>query len=186
MAGKVTRTKGLRPEYVVALIGMLGGVAGAVITNWDRLSSKVVSAEYSGYQPTGNFETEMRYFLEVSGARAQAENSNKEMLAAMKSQFIQNNDIPQEDVDKFISVLSKSMYDFDESVRDMLPIWQKYFTIEQIQELNKFYSTPNMQNLVRVQPAITRESMQILVQKSFAKSEKMIAELEKEMAEDTE
>ena len=64
-----------KTEIVIAVIGLIGVIATGVLSNWEKIFAKgeVLTATYEGYSPTGNFETEFRYFFEVSGNRAMSE-----------------------------------------------------------------------------------------------------------------
>ena len=47
---------------------------------------------------------------------------------------------------------------FDSLVETFMPIYVKYYTLAEIQELNKFYSTDIMQQLVKTQPLIMQDA----------------------------
>jgi hypothetical protein len=178
MAKTQTSSGKLRSEYVVAVIGLLGVILTGVLSNWDKLTKNVVSSEYSGYRPTGDFETEMRYFLDVNGTRAQVQQLNDQLLGAMQEQIKKEDPDDQEEAANMFGIIKKNGMSVDETIDMMLPIWKKYLTIDQIQQLNKFYSTPDMQNMVRVQPAIIKETMPLLVAKMQEHQKKMMEEFE--------
>jgi len=71
-------------EIIIAILGLVGVLATAVISNWDKMfpNRGTVAARYEGYRPTGNFETELRYNLEVTGARKSFEGIPK-LVATM-------------------------------------------------------------------------------------------------------
>ena len=60
-----------RGEIIIAIIGLVGVLVTGILSNWDKVFPKqnLVQATYSGYRPTGNFETELRYYFDVSGTR---------------------------------------------------------------------------------------------------------------------
>jgi hypothetical protein len=72
---------------------------------------------------------------------------------------------------EFIRTLSPS---YDEIVNQFIPIWEKHFTLSQVQELNKFYSTSQMQALVNQQPAIMTEIQPILAKTMHDMQEKFM------------
>ena len=63
---------------------------------------------------------------------------------------------------------------FHEMVREMIPIMTKYLSLDQIQELNKFYSTPTMRHMTKALPKAMSE-MQPLTLKYVQKSQERIA-----------
>ena len=152
-------------EITIALIGLLGVLATAVISNWDKLFSNrgVVSANYQGYRPTGNIETEIRYFYEITGGRKDYVDTQKQMINAMFDNLIAKN---PKDAEQIISERDKALaiiqsIKFDEMLELAIPIYTKYFTIEEIQELNKFYSTELMQKLASKDPLITQDFLAV-------------------------
>jgi hypothetical protein len=60
-----------RTDVIVAIIGLVGVLATAVFSNWSKLfpDQGVVTASYSGYKPTNDFETDFRYYVDVSSLR---------------------------------------------------------------------------------------------------------------------
>jgi len=51
----------------------------------------------------------------------------------------------------------------EDVIKEFLPVYQKHFTLSEIQELNKFYSTDIMQGLVAKLPLITQDAAPIQV-----------------------
>ncbi len=45
----------------------------------------LIQAKVSGYRPTENFETELRYYFEVSGTRSAMVNMQTQLLASLKA-----------------------------------------------------------------------------------------------------
>jgi len=150
-------------EITIAIIGLVGVLATALFSNWDKLFQErgVVTARYEGYRPTGNLETELRYFLEISGARKFYESSPRQSISAVIAQdpkLAQDPQAAKELSEKF----ERLMVPFDEWVKAIVPIYTKYFSITDLQSLNKFYSTEAMQNLVNKQPMLQEEIMPII------------------------
>ncbi|MCX7848563.1 MAG: DUF2059 domain-containing protein [bacterium] len=61
----------------------------------------------------------------------------------------------------------------DEMVREVIPVYEKYLTVEDLRALLAFYRTPVGQKLVRIQPQLTKDAM--IVMKAYA--ERRIAAL---------
>ncbi len=53
----------------------------------------------------------------------------------------------------------KSKMNIDSLINDLVPVYQKYYTKEDIQGLIKFYGTPLGQKLIKTMPDIAKDSM---------------------------
>ncbi len=141
----------------LALIPMIGGISIALIGNWDKIFHTTVTASYDGYHTSGDFDTEMRYFLEITGQRAAYDQNVRLGFDVMMNQINQAGGVPPDKLAKIREIALKSVPPYDEIVTQLIPIWRSHFSLDQIQELNKFYSTPLMRKLVAEQPAIGKE-----------------------------
>jgi len=131
-------------------VGLLTAIAAGVLTNWDKIfhKDKVVTGKVvGGYAPTGDFETEVRYYLEVSGMRANIAEMQKMTLAAEEKRLIEESPEDGAQIQAIIDIAEECMAPLEEFVKVLIPIWVKYLTLEQVQELNKFYSTEAMQRV---------------------------------------
>ena len=52
---------------------------------------------------------------------------------------------------------------FDETVAAEVPIYAKYYTVAEIQELNRFYSTEIMQQYLKKEPLVQQETTRAIV-----------------------
>jgi hypothetical protein len=154
---EMERSKSRRTEITIAIIGLLGILATAVFSNWDKIFSKVIQESYTGYRPTDNFETELRYYFDVSGVRATAEIMQQQLISEYKMVLITESPESAEKIDAIMSTVLEESPTLDEVIKKYMPVYRKYFTIEEIQRLNKFYSTETMQNLVKKLPLLTQE-----------------------------
>jgi hypothetical protein len=152
-----------RPEITVAVIGLLGILATAFLSNWDKLFpvKDVVAATYSGYRPTGDFGTELRYFFDVSGTRQAIQSMQRQLLTNLKTDAISKAPEHADEINKVVAAVEREGISTDDVIRDMLPVYQKHFTLAEVQELNKFYSTEIMQDMVRKIPLITQDAAPI-------------------------
>ena len=55
----------------------------------------------------------------------------------------------------------KSEYNTDELVKELVPIYQKHLTKDEVQSLTDFYSTPAGQALLQKMPVVMQESMEV-------------------------
>jgi len=150
-------------EIVIAIIGLIGVLVTALLSNWDKLFPKknIVKAEYSGYRPTGRFETELRYYFEVSGTRATMESMQQQLIQNEKINLLSTNPEDAETINKTFDAVTKEAIRFEDVIRELLPVYQKHFTLSEIQELNKFYSTAVMQGMVTKMPLVTQDAAPI-------------------------
>ena len=152
-----------RSEIIIATIGLIGVLITAFLSNWDKLFPKdnVVTASYSaGYKPTGDFETEYRYFMEVSGARKSMEIVQQQLVNGVKTALISQG-ADAETIDRRLEDAKRDIPTFDEMLGKFMPLYQKYFTLAEIQELNKFYSTDIMRGYVQKMPLLAVEMGQL-------------------------
>jgi len=157
--------KSPRVEIIVAIIGLLGILVTAFLSNWDKVFPKqnIVQATYSGYRPTGNFETEFRYYFEVSGTRVMIESMQQQVIQNAKYNLISQYPGEAETINKIFEVAAKESPTLEDMMKDLMPVYQKHFSISEIQELNKFYSTDSMQSMVRKMPLLTHDAAPIQV-----------------------
>src|SRR5262245_15730527 len=138
---------------MVAIVGVFGTAIGAGVTgifsNWDKLTGKVVEAPVVGYKPTGNFETELRYYFDVSGARQSLEAMQHQILLQSKVDLLSKFPNDAAKTNLLVEWVEKELPKLDDVLRAILPVYQKHFTLTEIQELNKFYSTDVMQGMVK-------------------------------------
>ena len=152
----ITSTTGL---LITSGFTLIGAIAGAVFGNWDKIfnKNKMVTAKVEGYAPTGNFEVEARYYFEVSGMRAQITELQLQILNSQESQLVAQFPQDQQLIAELMDIAEQSLPPLEEFLKLLIPIWQKFLSIDQIQELNKFYSTKTMQQMRDKQPLITEE-----------------------------
>jgi Uncharacterized protein conserved in bacteria (DUF2059) len=148
---------------IIAIIGLVGVLFTAVASNWDKLFYHTVTATYTGYQPTGNIETEIRYLLEVNGTRAGLKEMQDGMIESAKAQLVAADPTHPEKTQKFLDFLRKNTPSYEDTLGILIPLWEKHFNLEEVQELNRFFSTPQMQQMVSAQPQVIREMNPILM-----------------------
>jgi uncharacterized protein len=75
-------------------------------------------------------------------------------------------------------------YPIDGVVDDIVPVYQKHLTKDDVEAMLAFYSTPTGQKLLREQPQITTESMQAISGRMQQSFEEMMHRLENRLNED--
>jgi hypothetical protein len=158
--------KSKKNEITIAIIGLIGILLTGVLSNWDKIfpDPEVIIVSFSGYRETGNFETELRYYFEVSGVRATMENMQQQLANSFKIELTAQYPENREEIDAVINVALKEAITLDEVIKKLLPVYRKHFTVQEIQELNRFYSTEIMQNMINKMPLLTQEMAPLQVE----------------------
>jgi hypothetical protein len=149
-------------EIAIAIIGLVGIMVTAGFSNWDKIFSpkNVIQSSYTGYAPTGDAQVELRYFSEITGMRGLVRGMQAEMLASSKVEIeTQFKDKP-EMAKELLKALDEEMeLQYDQILNIYIPIASKYFSVAELQDLNKFYSTPAMREMTRKGPLMNKEYM---------------------------
>ncbi len=153
------QSRSKKNEITIAVIGLLGVLVTALFSNWDKIfpNQNEVRANYSGYRSTGVFETELRYLFEVSGQRIMIENLQQQAVIALRNNLIIEHPENAKEINLIMDASLEEAPTVDDIIRKLLPIYRNYFTVEELQELNKFYSTEIMQNMIRKTPTLMQE-----------------------------
>jgi hypothetical protein len=114
-------------------------------------------------------EKDVRKLLELSGAAKLGVQVMDQMLTQMRRL---HPDVPPDFWDAF-----KKEANADELTNLVVPIYANHFTDDEIKELIKFYESPIGQKLVREQPPMMRESMQVGQQWGFQLGQKIAKRL---------
>ena len=144
-------------KTLIAALGLICASATTALVAPNITHANVVQVKYTGYKPTGVFETELRYFYEVSGVRSYLESMEKQLLEQFKKTLLSQYPDDTKLVNKVIDVLAEESLSLDDVIKAYMPVYKKYYTIEELQELNKFYSTDLMQSMVKKNPPIAQE-----------------------------
>lgn len=103
------------------------------------------------------YEEAMVKMLEVSKTMEAMEQIAPQITAVVKQQVGSTN-VP----DSFWQELEQNMVNmYDKILKAMLPVYQKYLTIEDIREITKFYETPVGKKLAAFNTKIAMEAMPI-------------------------
>ena len=166
-----------RSEILIAVVGLTGVLITGTLSNWDKLfpPPNVVKSTFSGYQPTGDPQIELRYFTEVTGMRDNIKQMQTGMLEHFRKQAEKELSYNPEMVAKVFKIIeTEAASQYDEVVNSYVPIASKYFSVAEIQELNKFYSTPVMRELLRKQPLMAKEFIPVAMESAQKSQERMM------------
>ena len=138
-------------KVLIAVIGVLGVIATAVFSNWDKFFDGIeeVRANYTGYQEIGVFDAEVRYLIEAAGIRLTYESMQKEIEDKFIEGLMTAHPDDEERINELLNTFAGEVMDSDALIAELLPVYRKLYTIEEVQELNRFYSTEVMQKHVK-------------------------------------
>jgi uncharacterized protein len=117
-------------------------------------------------------EQKIRELLEITDASAMATQGMQQMMGYFKTSFT---DVPDEFWD---GVMTEA--DADSLIELIIPIYAKYYTLEDLEQLIAFYQTPLGQKMLQVQGPIAQESMTAGTQWGEELGMKVMQQLEEE------
>lgn len=149
-------------EITVAVIGLIGVLATAIISNfskWFGPPQLAVAYQYKhGYKSSRDFDAAVRYLMDVSGTRRTLEAYLSTSLTQISEQGITEHPDQAQNINDVVKAARAESSGFIDLVIDrMLPIYHKYYTLDQIEELNRFYSTDVMQTMVANGPRVSED-----------------------------
>ena len=134
----------LREALIAGVFTVLAASVSALLSNWDELFSQTISVTYDR-QPTDDFGTETRYYLDISGIRESLEVTlDKSLDGSLKQMECSYLHFSQSD-----PLLWQEVYDAihgeritaDQIIASMVPVYEKHFSLSEMQELNRLYSS---------------------------------------------
>ncbi|MCW3466046.1 DUF2059 domain-containing protein [Chitinophaga nivalis] len=125
---------------------------------------------YGAFSQTTDKDRKIKTFLELTGAGKLGVQLSQHLIASFKGQFTA---VPAEFWEKATSNINA-----DELINLSIPIYAKYYTTEDIDELIRFYKTPVGQKAIQVTPLLMQESMEVGKVWGQQLAQKILKELE--------
>ena len=113
-----------------------------------------VSSSFAAGPVSHEKEIEIRRTLELTGVKKLMEQIKSQMIAQMRS------DMKEVLPDEFWTKIEKKM-DVSELIEKLIPLYDKYYSLEDLRALNKFYASDVGQRVIATAPKIMKESMAI-------------------------
>lgn len=110
----------------------------------------------SSTETNDDYKEILEKMFEVSGNEKAYQAAINQMFSMFKQQYTSVSEESWNALEEEFKNTS-----IDELVELFIPVYQKYFTIDDIKEIIKFYESPIGQKLAMNTPLITQESMQI-------------------------
>lgn len=114
------------------------------------------SISFAQSQEEDSYRETLQKMFEVAGSEETYKSVIKQMFSMFKQQY---SEVEQEVWVEFEKEFLKSS--IDELTEMLMPVYQKYLTIEDLEAIIVFYETPAGKKFARYTPVITQESMQI-------------------------
>lgn len=122
---------------------------------------------------TMHIREQMRNMMELMSkqSREMAQNTLKKKLP----------ELTQKDLDRLndLNDLIFKQFDFDAMIGDIVPVYERHLTREDVAAMEAFYETPTGQKFLREQPAMTAEAMQAVRPRIEETMNRMIDQAEK-------
>ncbi|MEH2233471.1 MAG: DUF2059 domain-containing protein [Nostoc sp.] len=114
----------------------------------------------------------IKKLFEITGVKDISRQIITQLLNDLKSDYPQ---VPQKVWDNFAAEFKS-----DEIVNEIVPIYNKYFTNEEIKQLIRFYQTPLGQKTITVLPQLYQESYEVGKRYGIAAAQRALKKLEAE------
>ncbi|WP_193196871.1 DUF2059 domain-containing protein [Nostoc sp. MG11] len=114
----------------------------------------------------------IRQLLKITGSENLSRQIMLQLVDTLKPQYPQ---VPQKAWDTFLAELKPN-----ELMNELIPVYAKYFTNEEIKQMIAFYETPLGKKTISVLPQISQESAEIGQKYGIAAAKRALQKLEAE------
>jgi hypothetical protein len=148
-------------------------VAGLMPTLADDTTASAPEAAAASSAPIDPAkEIEIRKMIQVSGVKTTMKTVMERMFDAFKAQ---NSALPAE----FWTRLDSEM-NMDDFIEKLIPIYAKYYSLDDLKAVNAFYASPAGQHMIQVQSQVGAEAMQVGQAWGRIEAMKVVDEIQKE------
>lgn len=139
-----------------ALLILFALLMGGVVRAQEASSTPASKEEVEKLFATMHIREQMHDTMQVvsTQSREMAQNTLKKKLP----------ELSQKDLDRLNELTDRiwKQMDVDSIIDEMVPIYQRHLTKDDVSAMEAFYETPTGQKLLREQPAMTAEAMQAM------------------------
>jgi uncharacterized protein len=140
----------------IAALALAIGLACGVTLAQDTKDAPATKEDVEKLFATMHIREQMHGMMETMSkqSRQMAQESLKKRFPSLT----------QKDLDRLNQMTDRiwSQMDFDGMIDDMVPVYQRHLTKEDVSAMEAFYETPTGQKLLREQPVMTAEAMQAM------------------------
>lgn len=119
-------------------------------------------------------KAEINKMLELTGMNKLMDQMVDQMIASFQTNTA-TQEIPKEFWDKF-----RAKVKVNDLIEEMIPLYDKHYSLEDLKAVNAFYSTPTGQRLLQSMPVVMQESMAIGQAWGAKLGQQVIEEIKKE------
>ena len=117
-------------------------------------------------------EAEIRKMIEETGTVKAMDQIKGRMITMLKAQ---HSELPAEFWERMQTEMK-----MDELVEKLIPIYNKYYTLEDVKAINAFYESPVGRHMTEVRPLLSADSMQVGQVWGRELGRKLMEEIQKE------
>ena len=136
-------------EITVAVIAGVAVLGAALISNFDKLSQSNAKKSEISYVPSNDIDLEIRHHLDLIGVPDLTNQMKQHLAQRYREKFHLK--------DTEIACILDTSFFASEFTEVFVAASKKYLSLQDVQELNKFYSSPVMKHYLQQQSAIARE-----------------------------
>ena len=134
-----------RNEIVIALIGLVGVIFTAIASNYDKLFSEPVSP----YENIDDIETQLRYYVDISGIRKALEEMDKSVAERYKQKY----QVSEAEINCMMDIRLQK----EQLIELFIRVNKQHVSLKQIKDINRFYSSESMKSFNSLSPIISRD-----------------------------
>lgn len=139
-----------RNEIIIALIGLIGVIFTAVVSNYEKIFDDKPENESSfPYEKVDDLDMQLRYFIEVSGFR----NSMEEMKKVSAEKYKMKHGVS----DTVVNCILDNQIQTEQLIELFISAHKNHITLQQVKDLNRLYSSESMKSYSKSSPLIARE-----------------------------
>jgi uncharacterized protein len=142
-------------KRIAALTLAIGLASGVALAQQDK-NAPATKEDVEKLFATMHIREQMHSMMETMSkqSRQMAQESLKKRLPGLT----------QKDLDRLNQLTDRiwSQMDFDGMVSDMVPVYERHLTKEDVSAMEAFYETPTGQKLLREQPVMTAEAIEAM------------------------
>ncbi|WP_088239981.1 DUF2059 domain-containing protein [Calothrix rhizosoleniae] len=134
---------------ISAFTSINGTVLAQTAENTNIIDSNKITKDVKQTEKINN----IKKLMEITGSKKMSQQVMNQMIAGMRKQLPQ---VPQQFWDGVIAE-----YDPNIIMNELIPIYAKYYTNDELEQIVAFYETPLGKKITQVMPQVMQESMQV-------------------------
>jgi predicted transport protein len=157
-------------EIIIALIGFIGVAFTAVVSNYDKLFGEDISP----YEHVNDVETQLRYYVDISGFRKGLEEMDRSVAERYKQKYQAS--------ETTINCMMDMRIQKEQLIELFVSVYKEHVTLQKMKDINRFYSTEAMKSFTSLSPIIARDlvvGINDLYQRMYIRNSALSGKLER-------